>query len=66
MKKTILILALACAFPASAEKTKCHTEIAAAPNPLLEIISIPFKAVAMFSHVPRCMVAYFPVKKEEK
>lgn len=66
MKKSILILALVCGFSASAgERTKCETDIQAAPNPIAEIVTIPFKMVAAFSHIPRCLVARFPVKEEE-
>ncbi|MBE8158298.1 MAG: hypothetical protein HAW59_02750 [Betaproteobacteria bacterium] len=66
MKKVLLIFVLACGFPASAEKTYCQTDIPAAPNPIAEIISIPFKAVAVFSHVPRCLAAYFPMQDDEE
>lgn len=69
MKKTFLTLALVCAFSASAgeagQKTQCKTEIKAAPNPLAEIVTLPFKMVAAFSHVPRCLVAYFPTNEEK-
>ncbi|MGI9305892.1 MAG: hypothetical protein ACR2P5_01150 [Gammaproteobacteria bacterium] len=66
MKKVILILALALsggAPAALADKEDCHTEIERSSNPILEIITIPFKMVAAFSHLPRCIVAYFPVNE---
>lgn len=63
MKKAVLIVALA--FSASAVASEhdeeCRTEIERASNPVLEILTIPFKVVAAFSHLPRCLVQNFPV-----
>lgn len=67
MKKTVLLAALlfsAQAFAAEDEE-KCKTEIERSPNPFVELVSIPFKMVAAFSHLPRCYIDNFPVNKEE-
>ncbi|MGI9298471.1 MAG: hypothetical protein ACR2QC_11340 [Gammaproteobacteria bacterium] len=66
MKKTVLTMALflsASAFAAEDEQ-KCHTEIERAGNPIFEMLSIPFKAVAAFSHLPRCLIDHFPVNED--
>lgn len=66
MKKTLLMTALflsASAFAAEDEQ-KCHTEIARSSNPFLEVVTIPFKAVAAFSHLPRCLIDHFPVNED--
>lgn len=68
MKKAILMAALflsASAFAAEDEPKKCHTEIERASNPFLEILTIPFKAVAAFSHLPRCLIDHFPVNEDQ-
>ena len=69
MKKAVFILAAllsAQAFAAEDEGVQCHTEIERASNPILEVITIPFKLVAAFSHLPRCIIANFPVNEPEE
>ncbi|MDM5147202.1 hypothetical protein NQX30_02265 [Candidatus Persebacteraceae bacterium Df01] len=66
MKKTLIALLLV-ASPsvlAAEEEGKCETNIERASNPILEIITVPFKIIAAFSHLPRCLVDYFPVNEE--
>ncbi len=65
MKKTILIAALIFSAAAHADENeeKCKTEIPRSPNAFVEILTIPFKAVAAFSHLPRCIVDTFPVNE---
>ncbi len=66
MKKILLIFALLISSSAAyaEESEPCVTVIERASNPILEIITIPFKVVAAFSHLPRCMIQNFPVEEK--
>ena len=58
-----MALCLSASAFAADDEQKCHTEIERASNPILELLSIPFKAAAAFSHLPRCMIDHFPVNE---
>lgn len=56
MKKTITILALIVfSMPAMAEEKECETEIQKSPNPIVGVISFPFKIVAALAWGPVCL-----------
>ena len=65
MKKIMLILMLAFSLSGAyaEEKQKCHTEITEHENLGLIILTIPFKVVAAFSHLPRCLIDHFPTNE---
>ena len=65
MNKTLLAFALVLLAPAALaeEEQKCQTNIERSSNPVLELITVPFKIVAAFSHLPRCMIDHFPVEE---
>ena len=51
---------------AAAENEKCHTELENSPNLLVNVVTIPFKVVMAFLHLPRCIVANFPTEESEE
>lgn len=64
-----VVLAFALAAPGRAvageDEGYCvESEMKQMPNPLLEIITIPFKMVAVLTYLPRCMAEKFPVNEE--
>ena len=45
-------------------KKKCTTELKDHKNLIVNLVTIPFKMVATFSHLPRCLIDHFPVNEE--
>lgn len=68
MKKAILItvLVLSAGAYADEDEEKCRTEIKRSPNPFVEVVTIPFKAVAAFTHLPRCIIENFPTNPTDE
>ena len=58
------MLSMAVISPAFA-KTECKTELEESKNLLLNVVTIPFKVVMTFLHLPRCVIANFPVNEEK-
>ena len=71
MKKTMLniiaaaALSLAVAPALADEEKKCTTELKDHKNLIVNLVTIPFKMVATFSHLPRCLIDHFPVNEEK-
>lgn len=65
MRKTLLAFALVLSVSSALAEAEqeCTTNIERASNPILEFITIPFKMVAAFSHLPRCLIDKFPVEE---
>ena len=59
-------LSASLSLPAAAENEKCHTELENSPNLLVNVVTIPFKVVMAFLHLPRCIVANFPTEESEE
>ena len=72
MKKAVSLIAAVAlsaslSLPAAAEEDKkCHTELEESPNLLVNVVTIPFKVVMAFLHLPRCVIDHFPTEESEE